>query len=100
MKIFRSQDKMTPEQQAIANNFERMIESELSLCRSNYKAATNAVNLNYEGLSDDEMRSLDAINHEINVIAQYWFLRAGSLIELIDKKNLKLAEQLRDKYLK
>lgn len=100
MNIFKNKDKMSLEQQAIATHFEQMIESEMSLCMENYRKATDAVNLNYEGLNDEETATLDSTNHEMDAIAKYWFTRATSLIELVYKKDLKLAEQLRDKYLK
>lgn len=86
MEIFKNKDKMSLQQRAIATHFEQMIESELELCMNNYREATGAVNLNYDELTDEEMRTLDSTNHEMDVIAKYWFLRAGNLIELIYKK--------------
>ncbi|MUG92852.1 hypothetical protein F7734_10480 [Scytonema sp. UIC 10036] len=91
---------MISKQLAIATHFESIIEDELSLCMENYRKATDAVNLDYYGLTDEEITNLDATNHEIDIIAKYWFLRATSLIEIIEKKNYLLAKELRDKYLK
>ncbi len=81
---------MSLEQQAIATEFEQMIESEYALCASQIKKANSSTNNPNSELA----------NAEIDAINKYWQQRLGNLIEFIEIKNYQLNKTLAMKYLK
>jgi hypothetical protein len=90
MEIFKTKLKMSVEQQALALEFEEMVEGEFALCVEQIEKTYTASTLS----------STDFANREIDSICRYWQLRLANLMKFLDMKNVKLKEDLVKKYLK
>jgi hypothetical protein len=97
-KVFKNWEYMTTEQLSIAEEFQKMIETEYALCAGEMKKANKAA-FGDESTNSDEKLSIDYAGLEIDVIRKYWYNRLFSLIQLIEYRNPQLTEELAKKYL-
>jgi hypothetical protein len=89
---------MTPEQQCLAEEFQKAIEAEYALCvreiiKINQAIASNGVH------EKNKWSGTDCANLEIHSIQRYWNNRLDCLIDFIAQKDYKLNEKLAMKYL-
>ena len=96
--MFRCQEFMAPEQQCIAEEFQNAIEAEYALCVSEIKKINQAI-ANNPATESADLHGRDCANREIDSIQKYWQRRLGQLIEFIETKDIKLNQQLAEKYL-
>jgi hypothetical protein len=97
--MFKNKDYMTPDQQTIAEEFEKMIEAEYALCTSQMKKANKSAMSGIESTNPDEKISINYACLEIDAIREYWFNRLVAMMQITEKRNSTLAKQLAKKYL-
>ena len=97
--MFRCQEFMTQEQQEIAGEFQKSIESEYALCVREIKKINQSI-ANNPSPKTGSWDDVDCANLQIHSIKDYWEQRLDSLIDFIAKKDYQLNQNLAMKYLK
>jgi hypothetical protein len=98
-EIFKNREYMTPEQLAVAEEFEQMVVKEYQLCIANMRKANELANLESTSTESDTRMSINCAGLEIDAIREYWLNRFVAIVQTIEHRNPDLERKLRQSYL-